>query len=75
MIFLEGAVTDTNAGPVAGVNLSNGELIVTTDGSGTYAIEAQPGKHRFLTLSVPRTHRRPAAWFRRIDAACRRRRR
>lgn len=68
MIRLKGTVVDASGRPLAGINLSNGELVVTTDAAGTYATEGQPGKHRFLSLSVPSGYRRPDPWFWRIDA-------
>ena len=71
MIFLEGTVVDPNGRSLAGVSLSNGELVVTTDAAGTYEIEALPGKHRFLTLSVPSGYVRPDPWFQRLDADAR----
>ena len=41
--------------------VSNGELIERTDAAGAYEIEAQPGIHRFLTVTLP--GRLPAGGF------------
>ena len=69
LIFLEGSVLDARSGePLAGVNVSNGELIVSTDEAGTFAIEAQPGIHRFLTVTTPRAYVCTEGWFHRITS-------
>ena len=73
MIFLEGSVLDARSGePQAGVCVSNGELIVATDRAGSFAIEAQPGIHRFLTVTTPSGYSCAEGWFRRITSDSRR---
>jgi outer membrane protein assembly factor BamB/3',5'-cyclic AMP phosphodiesterase CpdA len=67
LIFLEGSVLDARSGePLVGVCVSNGELIVATDRAGSFAIEAQPGIHRFLTVTTPSGYSCAEGWFRRI---------
>ena len=53
VVWLRGIVADEAGRGIAGVPVSNGELIVPTDSSGSYEIEGRPGIHRFLTISVP----------------------
>ncbi len=68
IIFLTGTVVEASGRkPLAGVQLSNGELIVATDAAGTFEIEAQPGRHRFLTITTSSGYTCAGGWFRRID--------
>ena len=49
-----------------GVSISNGESVVCTGTRGRYEIEAEPGSHSFITLSVPDTHRASGPFYRRV---------
>lgn len=63
-------VTDDGA-PIAGVKVSDGEQVVTTDGYGCYAMKSDLATAKFVYLSVPATYEMPARegqpqFFRRI---------
>ncbi len=66
IIYLGGTVVDPAGRGVEGVAVSNGELIERTDAAGAYEIEAQPGIHRFLTVTCPEGFRPTDSHFRRI---------
>ncbi len=57
-IGVQGQVREGPSGPgLPGVRVSNGEHIVETDADGRYALEVEPGEHRFVFLAVPDGHR------------------
>ena len=66
IIYLGGTVVDPAGRGIEGVAVSNGELIERTDAAGAYEIEAQPGIHRFLTVTCPEGFRPADSHFRRI---------
>ena len=66
IIYLSGSVVDSAGKGIEGVAVSNGELIERTDAGGAYEIEAQPGIHRFLTVTCPEGFRPADSRFRRI---------
>ena len=66
IIYLKGTVVDPAGRGIEGVSVSNGELIERTDAGGAYTIEAQPGIHRFLTVTCPEGYRPADSHFRRI---------
>ena len=66
IIYLRGTVVDSVGKGIEGVAVSNGELIERTDAAGAYEIEAQPGIHRFLTVTCPEGFRPTDSHFRRI---------
>ena len=69
IIYLSGTVVDPEGRGIEGVAVSNGELIERTDAGGAYEIEAQPGIHRFLTVTCPQGYRPADSHFRRIRGA------
>ena len=53
-IEIRGRVMDEPSGRgLGGVLVSNGEQIVQTDEEGRYALEVEPGVHRFVFVTVP----------------------
>ncbi len=66
IIYLSGTVADPAGKGIEGVAVSNGELIERTGAGGAYEIEAQPGIHRFLTVTCPEGFRPADSHFRRI---------
>lgn len=66
IIYLSGTVVDSAGKGIEGVAVSNGELVERTDAGGAYEIEAQPGIHRFLTVTCPEGFRPADSHFRRI---------
>ena len=66
IIYLSGTVVDSAGRGIEGVAVSNGELIERTDAAGAYEIEAQPGIHRFLTVTCPEGYCPADSHFRRI---------
>jgi len=72
MIQITGIVANESGEGIANVLVSNGERVVRTDAAGRYEIEAEPGVHSFVTVSVPDTHRIRENFYRRVpetDAA------
>ena len=66
LIYLSGTVVDSAGKGIEGVAVSNGELVERTDAGGAYVIEAQPGIHRFVTITCPEGFRPADSPFRRI---------
>ena len=66
IIYMSGTVVDSAGKGIEGVAVSNGELVERTDAGGAYVIEAQPGIHRFLTITCPEGFRPADFPFRRI---------
>ena len=68
-VRVTGTVLDERGYGVPWVSISNGEAVVRANGRGRYEIEAEPGSHSFITLSVPDTHRATGPFFRRVPTA------
>ena len=65
---IRGTVYDTaTGGGVGGVPVSNGEAVVRTDSAGRYALPAEPGSHRFITVTMPDRYRPQGAFFHPLD--------
>ena len=65
-VRVTGTVLDERGNGVPWVSISNGEFVVRTDARGRYEIDAEPGSHSFITVSVPDTHRVAGAFYRRV---------
>ena len=65
-VRVTGTVLDERGNGVPWVSISNGEFVVRTDACGRYEIDAEPGSHSFITVSVPDTHRVAGAFYRRV---------
>ncbi len=52
-IRIEGKVSDASGRALPGTLVSNGESVVRADSEGRYAIEAEPGTHSFVFVTVP----------------------
>ena len=68
-VRVRGTVLDERGYGVPWVSITNGETVVRTGARGRYEIEAEPGSHSFITLSVPDTHRATAPFYRRVPEA------
>ncbi len=68
-VRVSGTVLDERGYGVPWVSISNGENVVRADGRGRYEIEAEPGSHSFITLSVPDTHRTVGGFYRRVPVS------
>lgn len=60
-------VRDAGERGLAGVTVSNQELVTRTDGDGRWSLAA--GGHGAVFVVVPRAHRATSPWWRRADAA------
>ena len=58
-----------NRSGLSGVLVSNGEDVVRTDSTGTYSLEAVPGVHSFVLLTVPNGHRATGSFYRALPEA------
>ena len=65
-VRVRGTVLDERGYGVAWVSITNGETVVRANARGRYEIEAEPGSHSFITLSVPDTHRATGPFYRRV---------
>ncbi len=54
--------------PKAGTLVSNGEDVVRADSEGRYVIEAEPGKHSFVFVTVPNAYRARDSFFQSLTA-------
>ena len=68
-VRVTGTVSDERGYGVPWVSMTNGENVVRADGRGRYEIEAEPGSHSFITLSVPDSHRSVGGFYRRVPAS------
>ena len=62
-IRIAGKVTDHNGSAMGGVLVSNGEDVVQTDSTGKYSLEADPGVHSFVLVTVPNGYRPAGSFF------------
>ena len=67
-ILASGRVRDGTAG-LAGVPVSNGELITRTAADGSFQLEFAPDVHRYLTVTTPDGYRPGAGCWRRLPLA------
>ena len=68
-VRVTGTVLDERGRGVPGVPVTNGEVVVRADARGRYEIDAEPGSHSFIALSVPDTHRAAGPFYRRVPVA------
>ena len=62
-VRIAGKVTDENAVGMGGVLVSNGEDVVQTDSTGKYSLEADPGVHSLVIVTVPDGYRSVGSFF------------
>ena len=68
-VRVTGTAFDERGEGVPGVPVTNGEVVVRADARGRYEIDAEPGNHSFIALSVPDTHRAAGPFYRRVPVA------
>ncbi len=68
-VRISGSVLDERGEGIAGVSVSNGELVIRADKRGRYEIEADPGSHSFIFITAPDTHQAVGGYYRRLPEA------